>query len=177
VESSTIATRGGVVLCLAVFAMAAPGLDCDPSGSSDSGAQDEGDGGVPACVDDQLAHTEGGLPILVSVPVGDMVLAVGFDDSLSDAITYWGECMDLARHCYDTTPSSASIAPCVEALPTCGGTNPATGGTGCCPAQCLRDFHAQLDAGEDLALWSTIAAGGCVAGFTAMTSAAAGVSP
>jgi hypothetical protein len=173
------AVRSSAALALVVATMAAPGIECTPAGSSSSAnsTQDD-DGGVPSCIDDQLSHTQvGNLPVLAAIPIGANTLVIGYDPTLNDAITQWGSCMDLVTGCYTST--TGPVTGCIEALPTCPGSDPTTGGAGCCPKQCLADFQTQVDAGapEDQAVWSTIGAGtGCVAGFAQMMSAA-GVSP
>jgi hypothetical protein len=163
-----------VVMLLALGAAALPQTSCN--GPSSSPATSDA---VPGGIDDQLMHTPTTppLPILVADPAGDWATALVYDPSIQDPITDWGGCMELARGCYLSTPGS--IVGCVRGLPTCGGSDPMTGGSNCCPRKCIDDFNAQIEAGasDNAAVEATISYGAaCVAGFAAMLDDG-GVSP
>lgn len=119
--------------------------------------------GIP--IDSQLLHTEDGLPILATVPVGEWKLGIAYDPSLSDPLTDWAGCMELVRQCYVTTPGP--IDACVRKLPICDASAPMKGGSDCCPGRCISDYGEQRDHGasEKDALTATIRRGDCVAGF------------
>jgi hypothetical protein len=122
----------------------------------------------PHDIDDELMHTpEGNLPILIAVPNGPLAVGIVYDRTLSDPITDWGNCLELARRCYYSVPSGQPITGCISGIRQCGASDRTKGGEGCCPAQCIADFEAAVKGGasDDDAVNATILQGACVAGF------------
>jgi hypothetical protein len=93
-------------------------------------------------------------------------VALGYDDTLDDPISRWGQCLSRVLGCYRASPTA--ISTCVASMDRCADD---TGGQGCCPPACIEQFRANVAAGmaENNAVDASFVEGTCVAGFQRVT--------
>jgi hypothetical protein len=116
---------------------------------------------VPGDIDGQLAHTPAPdrLPILLALPDGNVLTALGYDQAIDDPITRWASCIDIVGDCYSS--DATKVAACVRAVPKCADDH---GAEGCCAPSCFAAFEAKVAAdGVDRAIEETFLAGACYA--------------